>query len=152
MIDWTRSSSKITQHFTVKEACWLPSWGVLHKPNAKERDGLIRMCELLEKVRAAVKAPITVHCMLRPSKVNAPGTKAHGKDYNYHVKGAANSAHISGLACDFHVSGTDCDDLRKFLLPMLESWGARMEDAPGTNWCHIDLKEVPPGGNRFFKP
>jgi hypothetical protein len=152
VIDWSSPSAKITENFTVREACFLPSWGILHRANAKERENLIKVCELLEKVRAAVNAPIVVHCMIRPPKVNAPGSKWNKQDYNAAVQGAAGSAHRDGLAVDFHVPGTNCDDLRTFLLPFLESWDCRMERAEGTDWVHLDLRPVPPRGNRYFKP
>ena len=29
-VDWSNPESKISNHFTVKEACYLPSWKVMH--------------------------------------------------------------------------------------------------------------------------
>jgi uncharacterized protein YcbK (DUF882 family) len=150
MIDWTSRTSKITPHFTVKEACWLPSWGVLHKPNAKERENLIRLCQVMEQIRQIMGRPISVHCMIRPPKVNAPGTQYNGRDYNAHKNGAPKSAHREGLACDFSVIGMTADDVRKALLPHLEPLQIRMEDLPGSSWVHIDL--YPTTFRRYFKP
>ncbi len=139
-INWADPSSKVSDHFTVKEACWLPRASLLYRPKPDERENLILTCELMEKVRALFARPLLVHCMIRPLAYNAV------------IGGAKGSAHLVGLACDFSVPGMDCDLVREMLLLDLERWGARMEDKPGTSWVHIDLAPVKPGGHRFFKP
>lgn len=153
-MDWTNPQVKVTEHFTVKDCLWLPSWEILHIPSAKEQENLTRTCEALEFVRYALGAkPTVVHCMIRPTAVNCPGSERHGQDYNAFVKGAKRSAHIPGLAVDFHIVGTECDLVRARLRPRLEEFEICMEDLPGSSWVHIDL--LPPaahGGARFFKP
>jgi len=73
--------------------------------------------------------------------------------YNKLIGGALNSAHIEGKACDFVVTGIDCDDVREQLEPKLTELGIRMEDLPGANWVHIDIrKPLNEDSNRFFKP
>lgn len=135
MINWSDPKSKITPHFSVKEALWLPSWGRL----ADESDGLddtikaniIQTCELLEKIRDHVKAKsINIHSFYRPLK------------YNVTIGGATKSQHILGCAADFSIPGTDCEDLRKFILPMvLDIWQCRME-LKTPSWVHVDTKVV----------
>lgn len=138
-INWSDPKSKVTLNFTVKDACWLPSWGKLHTPSIKEQANLLQMCQLLEKIRGFLgNKEIVVHCMIRPP------------EYNKQIGGRPQSAHLEGLACDFSVKGMDCDDVRKLLLPKLESWKCRMEDLPDSNWVHVDLKAVIT--KRFFKP
>ena len=157
MIDWSKPSDRVTPNFTVRECLLLPSWGVLHIPSEAEKAGLIKVCELLEKVRffASDKlkrdCPITVTCMIRPKSVNAPGHAGHGKDYNKFVKGASRSAHIGGQAVDFYIKDVDCDRLRKLLVSKLEEWQCRMESLHGAGWVHMDLYP-PTDGRRYFKP
>ena len=143
MIDWGKCSSPVSAHFTVSECLYLPKWNRL----ANEHDGLndeikgnlILLCTKLDTVRDFFKKPMIVHCMYRP------------KEYNSLIGGAVGSAHIEGLAIDFHVINRSCDEVREMLLPLLEQWKFRMEDLPGSNWVHLDLRD-PGYGNRFFKP
>lgn len=137
-IDWKDPKCHVTPHFTVHDACWLPSWGKLHYPTPEEQDSLVVMCQLMERVRALLGKPINVHCMIRPAA------------YNAQIGGALHSRHLAGLACDFDVGGMDCDSVRAALLPNLATWGARMEDKPGSDWVHLDWS--PSATNRFFKP
>lgn len=138
MISWLNPKANITEHFTVHEACYLPSWQMLHDPTPEEQDNLLKICRLMEQVRALFGKSINVHCMIRPT------------DYNKKIGGAPHSAHILGLACDFDVDGVPCDNVRAMLLPKLAEWNCRMEDAPGSSWVHLDL--MPTSNNRFFKP
>lgn len=128
-------------HFLWAELLWLPRWGVWWMPSAPETTNLQRVANLLEKVRTLCgDRPISIHCAIRPAL------------YNVLVGGATRSAHIEGLAVDFSIAGLHCDDVRAVLHPHLETLGCRMEDAPGSDWIHLDLRPVPPGGSRFFKP
>ncbi len=138
-INWSDPTAKITANFTVKEACWLPTWGKLHSPTIREQAALQQTCALMEKVRAVISRPIDVHCMIRPT------------EYNKLIGGAKQSPHIFGLACDFSVPGVQCDEVRDDLLPFLNIWKVRMEDKPGSNWVHLDLYPAA-SGRRFFKP
>ena len=150
-IDWTNPAEKITPHFTVKDALWLPTWGRL----ANESDGLddtikanlIQTCEIMERIRVILGVPINVNCMYRPKNYNAiiPGAAAH-------------SAHVEGLACDYEANlgmgdlVANCNEARKILLPCLEQFQIRMENKPDGNWVHNDLRPVPAGGHRYFIP
>ena len=137
------STDNISTYFLWKEALWLSTWNRL----GEEKDGLsdsIRanltiLFNKMDKIRDLAGLPIVVHCAWRP------------KEYNTQIGGATNSAHIQGMACDFSARSMICDDLRKLILPHLEKWNLRMEDNPGSNWVHIDYRQVGPGG-RFFKP
>lgn len=137
--NWLDPKSAITDHFTVKEACWLPTWGKLYAPTLKEQEALQQTCALMEKVRTLLGKHIYIHCMIRP------------RDYNKLIGGAPQSAHIFGLACDFGVPGMDCDAVRALLLPKLDEWKARLENKPGSNWVHLDLYAAQ-DGRRYFKP
>lgn len=139
-------TGNITPHFTWEEATYLPKWDRL----ADESDGLNPIVEAnlrslfaqMETVREFFGKPIVVHVAYRPQK------------YNALVGGAKDSAHMAGLAVDFHVMGLNCDQARDMILKnhKLDEWGMRMENNPGSDWIHLDLKPVPEGGHRFFKP
>lgn len=149
MIDWTKRDCKITPHFTVGDAIWLPSWGRL----ANDKDGLtdeiksnlVKLCEKMELVRKFLgDKPIFVHCMFR------------SPEYNKLIGGAKQSAHLEGLAIDFHCGNDSdnagCDTTRTALMPKLLEWDLRMEDnsrLSKRNWVHIDMR--PPNPNRYFK-
>jgi hypothetical protein len=140
-IDWTNPAQKISKYFTVREATYLPSWGKYHMPGPLEQSNIVILASKMDKVRELFDQPIEVHCWLRPV------------DYNKYVGGAKKSMHISGGAVDFHVKGVTCSHVRdKLDQAFLDSVGLRREDNPQGNWVHIDLKEVPPGGSRIFKP
>ena len=138
-----KPSDKITPHFTWHEALWLPSWRVYADPTSEEAKNIIDMAQRMERVRSVFGAPIHVHCWLRPG------------DYNRFVGGVKDSQHILGKAVDFHVQGFEgeegCQLIREMLMTKLDTYGLRMEDKQGA-WIHLDSKEVPAGGNRFFKP
>lgn len=145
-INWSDSTAKVSEYFTVKECLWLPQWSRM----ASEADGLdstiksniARTCSRMDVVREALQAPITVHCFYRPEA------------YNKLVGGASNSSHLHGLACDFHVAKMSCDAARALILKLnlLEHFEMRMEDLEGANWIHLDIRPVAPGGHRYFKP
>lgn len=134
---------KLSEHFTLGELCWLPSWRKYHEPSATESANLARVAGLLEQVRALFgNKPIRVHCAIRPAM------------YNKQIGGAKNSYHIQGLAVDFDIPGLNCDMVRKDLVPHLEALGCRMEKLKnGSGWIHLDLG-VPnsPGQQRHFRP
>lgn len=150
-IDWKDPKSKIGKYFTVGDALMLREW----KRLANEEDGLddqiksniLKTAKKMDEIREYLDKPILVKSWLRPSK------------YNVFIGGAAKSAHMDGLAVDWwtdqngdgDLNGKDCDDLKKVLMPKLESWGIRMEDnGAGARWIHIDLRPVK--NSRFFKP
>lgn len=154
-INWNDPTANVSPHFTVREALLLPRWNLLHNPTDKEKEAIRRMADKMEEIRAVLGLPISVHCWIRPTKVNAPDSPHHGKDYNAFVGGTKGSMHIKGLAADFHVLGyggsVQCHAMRVRLVPHLESLGIRLEDKYGP-WLHVDLRTVPAGGKRFFKP
>ena len=138
-IDWSDPKAKISNHFTVKEACWLPSWGKLHDPSDEEKENILKTAEMMDRVRDFLGKPISIHCWIRP------------KPYNDLVHGAPASMHLTGLAVDFDC-GEDCDLTRSKLLPQLSIFGVRMEDMPKGPWVHLDLKHVSDDKYRYFKP
>jgi len=148
-IDWTNPESKISKHFTVKEALWLPSWKVMHIPNEEEKQNILKQASKMDLIRDFLGVPIRVHCWIRPV-LNSPASEYHGRDYNAFVHGAKNSAHKVGLATDYDAEGLNCDDVRAKLEPKLEEWQIRMEKMPGGNWVHNDC--APVIVYRYFNP
>jgi hypothetical protein len=153
-INWYDPKSHVTLHFTVHEATYLPSWGIYHTATDAERTALVKTCLLLEKIRDVLALPLTVHCMIRPNRVECPTSPHHHGDYNAAIGSTARrSAHIFGLACDFSVKGMTADQVRAALIPRMEEWRFCMEDLPGSGWVHVDTCEPPVhGGRRYFKP
>lgn len=150
-IDWNDKKSKITPHFTVHDATWLPTWEIYHIPSEEEKANIIKTAEKLELIREYIDRAINVHVWIRPLKVNAPGTIYNGRNYNLAVGGAPRSAHISGLAVDWNPYKMTCSEARIILIPMLAEYKIRMENIEG-NWVHIDLNDPAPGRPRFFRP
>ena len=152
MTDWANPDSLITPNFCVREALLLPSWGILHTPSEEERDNIVNLAETMEKIRAyLVNTHILVHCWIRPTNVNCPGSRYHGQNYNAYVKGAGHSQHIYGKAVDWSCE-TPCDRVREDLVSLLVPFNIRMEKLPmGSPWIHIDTGE-PVSGNRYFLP
>lgn len=151
-INWNDPKSKISKYFTVKEALYLPSWDVMHIPSEAEKANIIRTAEKMDLIREYLDKPVNVNVWIRPAQVNCPtNLRYHGKNYNAAIGGAPKSAHVEGLAVDFRVSTITAMDVRFLLKDKLEDFNIRMEDHNG-NWTHIDLREVPKGGKRFFKP
>ena len=148
-IDWNDPASKISKHFTVKEALWLPSWQVLHKPSEDEKTNILKQAAKMDLIRDFLGAPIRIHCWIRPILNNSESIH-HGQDYNALVKGAKNSAHKIGLATDYDAEGLNCDDVRAKLVPKLDEWEIRMEKMPGGNWIHNDC--APVISYRYFNP
>jgi len=150
MINWNDPSCPVSKNLTVKDVTWLPSWSCLHHPSADERINLMNLAIKMDEVASILGKPIKVHVAIRPISVNCPGSPHHGGNYNKAIGSTAlKSAHISGLAIDFDV-GESCDKTRATLEPHLERLGMRMERNPGSNWIHLDLAAVPPGGHRYF--
>ena len=137
-IDWANPASKISKYFKVKEALWLPQWNKLHVPTEDEKKNIIAMAEKMDLVRDFIQFPITINCWMRPT------------EYNKLIGGAPHSMHIVGSAVDW-TAGKDCDNIRRLILPMLPVWKLRLEDKPGSNWLHVDNKDVA-DMHRFFKP
>ena len=144
-IDWLDPSAKISEFFTVKEALWLPSWGRMANPTddgltPEHKDNLVKLFQTMDKVRRLFDKPIIVHVAYRPPI------------YNQMIGGSPGSAHKFGMAVDFHVSGIKCDTVREVLVDKLEEFGLRMENLPGSNWVHLDIRPVAEGKNRYFLP
>lgn len=175
VVDWNDPASKISKHFTVKEATYLNSWHVFHKPTDDQKTAILEIandmdviCEILEKsLQKAVS--VNVHAWMRPDKAICPGTPYDGQDYNKWIywnqvwtsltlaqkaeKHVPMSPHRTGHAVDFHIVGFEgaegCAKIRQLVLPHLEEIGLRMEDITG-GWVHLD--NLPAVHQRFFKP
>jgi hypothetical protein len=148
-IDWTNPADKISKHFTVKEALWLPSWQVMHIPSEEEKANILKQAAKMDLIREFLGVPLHIHCWLRPT-LNCPESDKNGQDYNAFVKGAKNSSHKIGLATDYDAVGLNCDDVRAKLEPKLDEWKIRMERMVGGNWVHNDC--APVIAKRYFAP
>jgi len=137
----------ISRYFSYAEALWLPKWGRM----ANESDGLNAL--ILERLVVTFKKldlvceyfdrPINIHCAYRP------------EFYNKFVGGAADSAHVLGMAVDFDVKSLSCETAISMILKddMLDKWNMRLENnGKSPSWCHLDDREISPGGHRYFKP
>jgi hypothetical protein len=172
-IDWSNPKAKISKYFTVHEACFLPSWGVLHIPTEEEKANILKTAQKMDLVREFLGESITVSVWLRPKSCNCNNPKFNGQDYNtwlYNnvvwknltpeakaLKKVPNSPHRTGDAVDWILTGKNtneaCDIVRSKLLPKLEEFGVRMEDVSHfskRNWVHIDTRQVV--NKRYFKP
>lgn len=149
-IDWKNPTAKISKHFTVHEATYLPSWNVYHTPSEQEKENIVKLALVMDKIRDYIGKPIIIHVWIRPI-LNSPGHEKHGQDYNLFVKGAKMSAHKTGLGVDWHAKDYSCDYVRRLLQQKLEEFNIRVEDLPGSNWVHTDIK-TPVNNNRYFKP
>jgi len=144
MIDWTNPSALVTPHFSVAEAIYLHRWERLATPEDgltyAIKDQIILIFTVAEKVRDILGVPLLTVDTYRPKK------------YNTLIGGAVDSAHVYGMAYDFSPAKMNCDDARLILVPRLVSLGIRMEKLKGACWIHIDNRQVPVGGNRYFVP
>jgi len=171
-INWSDPKASITRNLTVREATFLPSWGIFHIPSAGEIDNIIELAAKVQNVRDAYNKPITVNVWIRPKSVNPGALDSSGKiikndshsrkgqDYNAFVKGASGSPHVSGIAVDIR----DADrSLTDFLLKpegqnLLEANSLWMEDEnTATTWVHLDTFKRNMAGReynrrRIFKP
>lgn len=149
-IDWTNINSQVTEHFTVHELTYLPSWLIHHIPSDEEKLNLIALATKMELVRAFIEKPINVHVTIRPTSVNCPGPY-NGRNYNSLVGGAPKSGHVLGKSMDFNFYEMQCDEGRMLLLPKLEEFDLRMEKRDGSNWIHLG-NDWQFGMNRYFIP
>ena len=153
-IDWSNPKSKISKHFTVHEATYLPSWRIYHTPSEEEKKEIVKLAKIMDVLRERIGKACNVHVWIRPKKVNAKDSDRDGQDYNVFIGSTSKkSAHIFGKGIDFHFSGfagpEGCAEIREKIMPWLEELDIRMEDIQG-GWIHIDTHPV--GYKRFFKP
>lgn len=145
-INWEDGTQMVSKYFTVHEMIYLPTW----KRLANEADGLndeiksnlLILGQKMDLVREHFNKGIQVHVTYRPL------------EYNKAIGGALHSAHSDGQAMDYDIMGMTCDEVREELIGkgLLDTWEMRCEKAPGTNWVHLDYRELKPGGNRYFIP
>ena len=131
--------------FKWKEVLLLPSWGVYHIPSDQEYQNIISLITKIDVLHKHFGKGINVHCCIRPSKANCPGSKYNGMDYNSHVGGVSASSHIPGLAIDFDVTGMTVDAVMVEAAKHLNDWELSWEkngSAVGRNWCHAQNKKV----------
>lgn len=126
-------------YFRWFEALHLRRWDICIHPTVTIAQNIIKTAKMMDNVRGQLGSkPITVTSWLRT------------KEYNKEIGGASGSQHLLGLAVDFKHPLMNADEARIELLKNIDRWDIRMEDAPGSDWVHIDLKS--PCDERYFKP
>ncbi len=140
MIDFLYKKIDGTNTFTWKEALFLPQWDVYAFPSNKDiYKNIINTAKTMDLIMELINDPIIIHCWYRPPL------------YNKLVKGAQLSQHKLGLAVDFSFHNKSCEEAKSIIKQKLDRLKIRMENNPGANWIHIDLRE-PGEGGRFFNP
>lgn len=141
-LDWSKASSMITTHFSVGEMTALHAWNRL----ATEEDGLtdevkanlIKLCNVMEKVRAILGCGINSHCGFRSVKYNQEVLKSIPHD-----------VHSMGMAIDIDSNQTmTIEQAKEKIRPHLEELNIRMEGGT-TTWIHLDIHAVGPSGREF---
>jgi len=150
-INWSDPKCQVTEHFTVHELTYLPTFQVHHVPSEQEQQNLLALANKMEEIREYIGKAINCHVTIRPICVNAPGTPYHGRNYNALVGGALRSGHIQGKCMDFNFYEIVCDEGRLLLETELERLNIRMEKRPGSNWIHVGI-DWEPGMSRYFLP
>lgn len=128
----------ITKNLKWTEALYLRKWEMTVFPTKAQMGNIVMVAEKLQAIRDYFNSPVTITSWLRPLK------------YNTFIKGATDSAHLYGMAVDFNVVGHSAEEVRKELIPQLETMKIRMENITG-DWVHIDIRKPGPEG-RFFEP
>lgn len=141
MIDWSNEKCKVTPNFTVGECLKLHQWNRL----ATDKDGLtdtikselVKLCALMETIRAVLNAPIKVHCMYR-----SPA-------YNKLIGAHEHEVHSLGMAIDFDCLPTlSIEEVKEQLRPILNQYHIRIERGTST-WVHLDTKAPGASGREF---
>jgi hypothetical protein len=141
-IDWTKASTMLSDHFSVGEMIALHSWNRL----ATEEDGLtddvkanlLKLCEIMEKIRMILGCGINVHCGFRSVKYNQEVLKSIPHD-----------VHAAGMAIDFDCNQTmTIEQAKEKIRPHLEELNIRLEGGT-TTWIHLDFHAVGPSGREF---
>jgi zinc D-Ala-D-Ala carboxypeptidase len=106
--------------------------GIANVPpaNSQERKNLVRMAEVMEKIRALLgDHPILISSGYRAPPVNAA------------VGGSKGSAHMSGLACDFSCPGFGTPiAICKKLQPHMKELGIDQLIHEYNTWVHVGLR------------
>jgi hypothetical protein len=141
-LDWTTASSMITPHFSVGEMIALHAWNRL----ATEEDGLtedvknnlVKLCNIMERVRTILGCSINTHCGFRSAKYNQEVLKSIPHD-----------VHSMGMAIDMDANQTmTIEQAKEKIRPHLEELNIRMEGGT-TTWIHLDFHAVGPSGREF---
>ena len=133
------------QHFKWKECLFLPSWGIYHTPSDEEVQNLTALITKIDILHDYFDRPFNVHCCIRPTSVNCPGSPYHGKNYNAHVGGATHSSHVVGKALDFDIAGLTVDEVMVQAKAQINNWQLSWEkngSSVGRNWLHAQDKLV----------
>lgn len=139
-------NEKISEHFTWRDALYLPQWEICFFPSKEQHDNILTTAEWLEKVQYVLGGrKLTILSWARPDVYNT-----FLKSLGYRT--AINSLHKDGRAVDFTAEGISCDQARSLLKPVLTLLNIRLEDNPGSSWVHCDDKPVDNEQRRYFKP
>ena len=129
----------LTSHFTLEEMIdsdTADAQGIENWPDADEVDNLVKICELLEKVRLKCGN----NSLIVTSGYRCP-------ELNDAVGGADSSAHLYGCAADFVIPDFGSPlDVCLAIEPHLNEWGVDQLIYEMT-WVHIALA-IPPSAPR----
>lgn len=154
-IDWSDLNAKISNHFTVNEATYLPSWKTNHNPSDEEKANILKLAAVMDQIRDLVGASISVNVWIRPSSLDNPNSPHNDGDYNALIGGAHNSSHITGEAVDFEVSGMTVDEVLDAIEPKCMDLGFTLENngsaeriaskggsGDARNWVHASTRPL----------
>ena len=127
------------KYFRWKEILKCNQWGVHVFPTDTQYLNILKLVKKLDLIREYLDKPMHITSGLRPNK------------YNKLIGGAKYSAHKLGMAADFYVKGLKADRVREILVPVLNDFEIRMENLPGSNWVHIDIRPCD-NTRRYFRP
>ena len=124
---------QLSEHFTLEEMIRTRT-GLKNEPTEEAKANLIRLCALLEAVRALINAPMILHSAYRCAAVNAA------------VGGSINppSAHTQGRASDFHPgNGLDITEAFNAIRASdIQFDKLIFEHKNGSWWIHIQIETL----------
>ena len=126
--------TQLTDHFSLEEMTrsdYAERHGIDNKPNLEIIANLTEMAMVMERVRMAVGAPISVTSGYRCGKLNTA------------IGGSKTSAHVRGHACDFVAFGQTARETALKIAPLVKELGIDQLIFEFGRWVHIGLAEYP---------
>lgn len=115
-----KAVDKLSEHFTAGEF-------FCHDTSYKYVRVSPELVAKLEKIRAAVGGPLTIHSAYRPPA------------YNLSIGGVSNSCHVDGLAADISAPGKTTAQLHEICLKVIGSQGG-VGYYPTQQFVHVDVR------------
>lgn len=138
-------AQKLTPHFSLAELVHSDTAiakGIDNTPPEELLPRLVRLAEMLERIRAAVGCPIVISSGYRCVRLNAA------------VGGASSSDHPQGSAADITApSYGSATDLARLLAPLVSTLGIGqliLEGVKGKQWVHVSTRSPYKAVNRII--